>query len=50
MERGLPIKLKQLYGKELVGMIGVARAQLYTSLAATTTHVPAPIARYVCIN
>ena len=46
MERGLTSKLKQLYGSEVVSMIGLARAQLYTSLAATATHIPAPIARY----
>lgn len=46
MERGLTVKLKQLYGRELVGMIAVAQAQLYTSLAATATHVPPPITGY----
>ena len=46
MERGLTSKLKQLYGSEVVSMIGLARARLYTSLAATATHIPAPIARY----
>ena len=49
MEKGLTSRLKQLYGKELVSMIGLTRAQLYISLAATTNHVPAPIARYIYI-
>ena len=45
MEKGLSNKLKQLYGRELVCWIGLARAQLYTSLANTGTHVTAPISR-----
>ena len=50
MERGLSAKLEQLYGRELVGMIAVARAQLYTSLAATATYVTPPIARYAHVK
>ena len=45
MEKGLSSKLKQLYGKELVNRIGLARAQLYTSLATTDSHVTPPISR-----
>ena len=46
MERGLPSRLKQLYGREVVSLICLARAQLYVSLAVTATHVPTPVARY----
>ena len=46
MERDLTAKLKQLYGRELVGMITVARAQLYTSLATTAIYISPPIAGY----
>ena len=41
MEKGFVVKMRELYGREIAGLLALVRAQLYVSLAETQTHIPA---------